>query len=751
MNRHIYTLKKPASWNKEWWKDSLLLGNGLTGALIPGGIGEEEIQFNRHDLWQGGPDREIPDISDTFREMRAMMDAGDYYGANQNNLLSALREKQYRVSVETPYPLGYLKVMFAPGGPFKHYRRGINMRTGEAFVEFTVNGCRYHREMFISRADDIAVLRMRADKPFTTVYDFRMFKENDVCETTEAGMKRTAKNGEAAVEIRFLGEFTSAVKGSALSVTGQEYTVLIRCGSHGTETDLSAFVGETYETLLEKHTALHTPLYDSVSIELADDAEMQRTNEDLLDAAYEDTVPPALLERLWRYGRYLFISGASERGNPIPLHGLWHGTERLPWSQYTANENVQMTYWHAMAGGLSYALPALLRHYTSKMETFRECARKVFGMRGIWVSAYTSPNVGGVCVPVSVISNWISGAGWLSRHFWEYYQYTGDEKLLREEILPFMYEAALFYLDYVVETEDGLRVYPSVSPENSPRNLKNPAVNAVEGHPCSVVENATMDFAVMKELLTNLLSGMEVTGMYGEHADEFRRLLSKIPAYSVNEDGAVKEWMHPDLEDNYNHRHMVHLYPVFPGNEVTQGSDPALFAAFRRAVELRNMGSMVNWSFPHMACIYSRFGEAEKAMECMDIMAKSTVVSTLTSLAFDWRRMGMTVEWPAEAAKALVQLDSAFGTVNAVQEMLFCAYDHALSVLPALPARLASGTVRGICFPGGKADIRWDDSGRVDVTVYATRDVDLALLVCTKERGRIVLPAGASGTYSFTR
>ena len=94
MNRHIYTLKKPASWNKEWWKDSLLLGNGLTGALIPGGIGEEEIQFNRHDLWQGGPDREIPDISDTFREMRAMMDAGDYYGANQNNLLSALREKK---------------------------------------------------------------------------------------------------------------------------------------------------------------------------------------------------------------------------------------------------------------------------------------------------------------------------------------------------------------------------------------------------------------------------------------------------------------------------------------------------------------------------------------------------------------------------------------------------------------------------------------------------------------------------------
>ena len=239
--------------------------------------------------------------------------------------------------------------------------------------------------------------------------------------------------------------------------------------------------------------------------------------------------------------------------------------------------------------------------------------------------------------------------------------------------------------------------------------------------------------------------------MYGEHVDEFRRLLSKIPAYSVNEDGAVKEWMHPDLEDNYNHRHMVHLYPVFPGNEVTAGSDPALFDAFRRAVELRNMGSMVGWSFPHMACIYSRFGEAEKAMECMDIMAKSTVVSTLTSLAFDWRRMGMTVEWPAEAAKAIVQLDAAFGTVNAVQEMLFCAYDNALSVLPALSERLASGAVRGICFPGGKADILWDASGRVDVTVYAERELDTVILIGGKACGKVVLAAGASETYSYMR
>ena len=142
----------------------------------------------------------------------------------------------------------------------------------------------------------------------------------------------------------------------------------------------------------------------------------------------------------------------------------------------------------------------------------------MFGTRGIWISAYTSPGASGPCVPVSVILNWISCAGWLCRHFWEYYLYTKDETLLRQEILPFMREAALFYLDYAVEDGDYIRLYPAVSPENTPT-----------GHTGVVAQNATMDFAILKELLTNLLTGMAVTGLYPDEAETFRALLGKIP------------------------------------------------------------------------------------------------------------------------------------------------------------------------------------------------------------------------------
>lgn len=746
-SRHIYTLKKPASWYGEMWREALPVGNGLTGALISGAIAQESIIFNRHDLWHGGSDTELPDISDTFRKMREYIDSGNYTDANQDNFMTALQEKGYCAEVETPYPHGYFDIDLVFDGMFHSYRRGVNMRTGEAFVHFTVNGCTYQRQLFISRQSDIAVLRMSADALFTAEYGFHLFGGNGDEVITENSIKATSCDGDTAVNILFLGNFTSSVKNDRLSVTGQDYTVLIRCSSHGSPLELNDFRNETYESLLEKHTAVYTPLYDSVTMELAQDEDFLQSNEQMLENAYDRCACPALLERLWRFGRYLFISAASEKGNPVPLYGIWHGGDNLMWSQYVANENVQITYWHAMAGGLSYAVEPLLRYYTSKTEKLRECARKLFGMNGIWVCAYTTPNVSGVSIPVTVIGNWISCAGWLCRHFWELYLYSGDNKLLREQILPFMYETALFYRDYAVDDGDTIRLYPSVSPENTPNNLMSLPTRATYGHQCPAVQNSTMDFAIMKELLTNLLKGIELTGMYADEADSFRALIEKIPPYRINEDGAVKEWLCDDLEDNYHHRHLSHIYPVFPGTEVTKHSDPELFEAFRTAVKLRKLGSQTGWSLAHMASIYARFGDGESSAECLDIMAKSVLLNSLFTLHNDWRKMGMTSSWEG----APVQLDAAFGTVNALQEMLFCYFPSALSVLPALPRRLERGSVRGLVFPEGKIDITWEKDGKVNVTVYAKKEIDTALLLEGNQVGHIKLSSGQSTTLSLFR
>ncbi len=747
MNRHCYTLKKPASCYGELWREALPLGNGLTGVLIPGAIAEEHIQFNRHDLWRGaGNGGEIPDVSDVFRAMRAAIDAGDYLSANRDNLMHALRERGYSASPETPYPHGWLDITWAPESVFRHYRRGVNMQTGEAFVTFETDDGVYWRKAFVSRDSDITVIRMAADKPFTATYNYRLFCETGISTTCTDGFVRTAVDGITSVRVRFAGDYTATVDGDTLSVTGCDYLIFVRTASHGSDTNLEPYLAESYDSLLSKHTALHSALYDAVSIEFADDDALSVSNEVLLGEAYDDLASPALLERLWRFGRYLFISAASENGNPVPLYGLWHGGADLGWSQYVANENVEMTYWHAMTGGLSYAVPALIRYYTAKTDIFRACARKLFGMRGIWISAYTTPDSAGVSVPVTVISNWISCAGWLCRHFWEYYLYTGDEALLRTEILPFMYEAALFYRDYAAEDGDSIRLYPSVSPENTPSNLMHLRTVSQSGHPCPAVQNASMDFAIMKELLSNLLDGIARTGMYEDEADSFRTLLQKIPAYQINEDGAVREWMHPDLDDNYHHRHLSHIYPIFPGCEVTSFSDPDLFEKFRRAVQLRKLGSQSGWSLVHMACIYARLGEAERAAECLDIMAKSVVLDSLFTIHNDWRRMGMTLNWEDSA---IVQLDAAFGAVNALQEMLFCPQKNALSILPALPARLSHGRATGLVFPGGTLDLAWADDGGVTVTVHAHQPLDLALLLCGEKRTQIRLSANAQQTWSF--
>ena len=734
MRRHICTLKKPAGWYKESWREALPLGNGLTGALITGAIGQESILFNRFDLWEDGADPPPPDVTDAFRAQRAALDRGDYAAANDDNLGRALREKGYETwCCGSPHPLGWLDIRFEPSALFRRYRRSVNLQTGEAVVEFTIDGCRYTRRAFVSRAADVTALRFSADRPFTQTFDFRLYNETAESATAPDGLYRASAGQYTAAGIRILGDYTAAVCGSSVRVTGTDYTLLVRCASHGSDCSTAQAAEKGYDALLAEHVALHRPLYDAVSIELADDAAHEATNEQLLADAYDEEASPALLERLWRFGRYLFISATHENGNPVPLYGLWHGDDHLAWSQYVANENVEQTYWHVMAGGLSWAIPPLLRYYTRKTESFRACARQVFGCAGIWISAYTSPIASGVSVPVSVISNWISCAGWLCRHFWEYYLYTRDETLLKDEILPFMHEAALFYRDYAVTENGQIRLYPSVSPENTPA-----------GGAGVVTQNATMDFAVMKELLTNLLDGIAITGLYAEETDSFRALLDAIPPYQINADGAVKEWMRPELADNYAHRHLSHLYPVFPGSEISEQTQPALWQAFKKAAELRELGAQSGWSLAHMACIWARMGDAGRAVECLDGMAKGVVMDSLLTTHNDWRNMGTTIQWDGDA---FMQLDAAFGAVNAVQELLFRRQADALHVLPALPARLRAGRVRGIVFPEGTADFRWDAAGAVELKITAARDLDTELLLAGKSRGRLCLSAGRTKEF----
>ncbi|MBQ8955216.1 MAG: glycoside hydrolase N-terminal domain-containing protein [Clostridia bacterium] len=704
-------MDKPAGWAGELWRESLPLGNGLTSALLCGSVGCEHFWVNRFDRWEGGEESELPDVSGTLALQRERILQGRYAEAN-GMLAEALAEKGYRVKNAAPMAPVEIRLRFESEHNYRRYSRGLDLDTGEAFVSFDQGEAHVERRAFVSRRDDQAVLLVR---------------------TTGALRVRIDKPEDERLTMRVRPEGgVMADRGAYIEIDGAKSLLIV-----------ARFDGEPlmddYDRLLARHAPLHRAAMGSANLALGDGGD--HANEALLDEAHQETAPVELIEKLWRFGRYLFACGTAEGGYPFPLYGLWGGKARLMWSQHVANENVEMIYWHAPVGGFAHLLRPLIHYYSGKLDAFRESARKVFGCRGIYVSAYTTPLNSRPAPNVPVIVNYIGAAGWLCHHFYDYYRYTGDEELLREEILPFMLEAAAFYEDYARRDERGkLLIMPSVSPENTPGNFMPEDFQEHMGHINPVVWNATMDFAIIKELLTNLLALHETHPQDAARVEAWRSMLRDMPDYMLNRDGAIREWMDERLEDFYTHRHLSHLYPLFPGEEIHRSDE--LFDAFARAVDMRRLGGMSGWALAHMACIDARLGRGEQAVECLDTLAKGCLLLNLFTLHNDWRDMGVSLRIDA----APVQLDALMGAVNAVQEMLLRVESGRLELLPACPARLNKGRVTDWRFPGGAVSFEWDLEKRcLSGEVRAERAVKLLMVYPAwsgKNERELTIPAG---------
>ena len=317
----------------------------------------------------------------------------------------------------------------------------------------------------------------------------------------------------------------------------------------------------------------------------------------------------------------------------------------------------------------------------------------------------------------------------LARHFYDYYLVTGDEELLEKEILPFMLEAAAFYEDYLYENESGfLEIYPCVSPENTPLEYESIRNDGLI-HPMPVTKNATMEIAILKELLTNLIAISEERQELLARAETWKRMLERIPSYLINEDGAVAEWIDESVHDNYFHRHLSHLYPVYPGTEIEDCGAADLMEHFKKAVDLRQLGSMTGWSLAHMSAIYARLGEKEKAFEAVNMMTKVCLLENFFTLHNDYRNMGITLEFEDEKM-APVQLDALMGTVNAVQEMLLRVTKKKVYILPACSERMSRGSARGLCFFGGTVDMKWNLEKEIcEIKIIADREVMFELML----------------------
>jgi alpha-L-fucosidase 2 len=772
------------------WQDASPTGNGAIGAMLCGRICRDQILLNHEALYYPRARPELMDLSDQVPELRRLIDAGQYREAQE--LLPGVHAERggpgegSTSDFTDPYqPFCDVLIGAATNGPFRHYRRGVDFASGRVWTEWEDDSGHHLRELFVSRATDTVWLRLHSSGPGGLSCRLAVNRDSaqpdDRREWASSGALEPPTCSCQAVgnTLEFQGRFPGGyafgavaqltLTGGAASIQGPELVIeqadeaLLRvrlfvdkeptaalsqlhaelqaesAGFAATQAQAHAQLeAETQEfaAALAAHEALHRPLFERLRVELDDatavaeeaDTEtpvQQRGNEALLLHAYEDAPSTRLVQTQYEFGRYLLICSSGTVGWPANLQGIWNGDAAPAWnSDFHLDENVQMNYWQALPGSLAeLALP--LFHYLERfLDDYRANARKLYGCRGIYVPIAQTTH--GVALPM-VWTNWISAAGWLAQHFYDYYLFTGDQTFLRDRAIPWMREVALFYEDYLTPDAAGqLQFIPSMSPENVPSGTDMGLITI----------NATMDVAVCRELLTNLCAGCQVLGMYADSVPHWQEMLHRLPAYEANADGALREWLHPRFADNYHHRHQSHLYPLFPGIAVTAETDLELFGACRTAVEKRlvvGLASQSGWSVAHMANIYARLGDGDRALQCLEILARGSTGPNLFTYHNDWRDMGLSLSGWGRTPP--FQIDANLGLSAAVLEMLAFSRPGWIKLLPALPGRWRKGSVAGLAGRGQiTVDLSWDrDSG--ELTAQLTSQVD--------QQVRVVLPPGA--------
>ena len=764
MTKHDILQKTPASGLGEQWRDTTPLGNGLTGVSLYGGCSMERLVFGRHDLWHNGRLCPVPKAAHLVEEARQMSAEGRHEDACAH-ICAELKKMNFYPSAGDMRTLGQITLFPDCPEVYSDYARTLHMDTGVSEITYRLGGVPYRRRTFVSRRRDVTVWRMESGtaggmKIVPGFFESGEWQAKDVRKRDEAeacwrllpdGIAYSTKNDDdtyfgMVMRVVTDGGVTTLLKGEDrrdpqtphIAVENAADTTLLVAAFAGARSRavgerralerLNKAATETYDTLQAEHVRLHRRLYNSADLRLYNGRTFH-SNGDLLADAQQGTVSTELAEKMWRFGRYLFVSGTHRRGNPFPLYGLWVCGYYRPWNQHVSNENVEIIHWHAAVGGLNELLPALIHYFYRQMDTAREVAQKLFGCRGIFFSVYSSPGFAQIAPLVPVIAHFNGTAAWLCRHFYEYYLLSQDEALLEKEILPLMLEAAAFYEDYVTEEQGRLVIFPAVSPENSPLEFKNTHRPTASGHPMPVVKNPTVEIAILKELLTNLLTLSKTHPLPAERVARWQDMLAKTPDYRVNGDGAVAEWIPHEMTDQYFHRHLSHLYPVFPGTEIVDSGREDLLPAFRRAVELRQLGAHTGWSMAHMAAIYARLESAEQAVECLDMMAKTVVLENFLTLSHDYRSMGITATHfnGGDPNFCPVQLDALMGWVNAVQEMLLFVSPSRVHLLPACPAAWNSGRTTLHIF-GGTVTLEWNlEKKRGRARFCAHRDLSVTV------------------------